>query len=198
MNWIDITVYIIIIFFVLMGMTRGLVRQVFSISALIGGVIIGLIFYDVFAAMFIKDSLVKNESIANVSAFLIVSFISYLLIQILGWLTTKLMGTLHLSWINRLGGAVLGVIIGFIAALLFTSSLTIFVSAKDPAITSSATIPYINETYETIKKQLPEDLRESIKRSRELIREEGLKAAMRIQDSEKIKEILSNEEQTSQ
>jgi len=193
MNWIDITVYIIIIFFVLIGTTRGLVRQVFSISALVGGIIIGLIFYDVFAAMFIKDSLVKNESIANVSAFLIVSFISYLLIQILGWLTTKLIGTLHLSWLNRLGGAILGIVIGSIAALLFTSSLTLFISEKDPAITNSATIPYINETYETIKRQLPEDLRESLIRSKELIREEGLKAAMRIKDSEKIKEILNNE-----
>lgn len=192
MNWIDLTVYIIIIFFVLIGTTRGLVRQVFSISALVGGIIIGLIFYDVFAAMFIKDSLVKNESIANVSAFLIVSFLSYLLIQILGWLTIKLMGTLHLSWINRLGGAILGIVIGSIAALLFTSSLTLFISEKDPAITNSVTIPYINETYETIKRQLPEDLRESLIRSRELIREEGLKAAMRIKDSEKIKEILNN------
>jgi membrane protein required for colicin V production len=192
MNWIDITVYIIIIFFALIGMTRGLVRQVFSISALVGGMIIGLIFYDVFAAMFIKDSLVKNESIANVSAFLIVFFISYLLIQILGWLTTKLIGSLHLSWLNRLGGAILGIIIGSIAALLFTSSLTLFISEKDPAITNSVTIPYINETYETIKKHMPEDLRESLIRSRELIREEGLKAAMRIKDSERIQEILNN------
>jgi len=192
MNWIDITVYVIIIFFVLIGMTRGLVRQVFSISALVGGIIIGLIFYDVFAAIFIKDNLVRNESIANVGAFLIVAFISYLIIQILGWLTTKLIGTLHLSWLNRLGGAVLGIIIGAIAALLFTSSLTLFISEKDPVYTNSVTIPYINETYETIKKQLPEDLRESLVKSRELIREEGLKAAMRIKDSDKIKEILNN------
>jgi len=69
MNWIDITVYIIIILSVLIGTTRGLVRQVFSISALVGGIIIGLIFYDIAAEMFIKDNLVRNESIANVGAF---------------------------------------------------------------------------------------------------------------------------------
>lgn len=193
MNWIDLTVCIIIIFFVIIGTTRGLVKQVFSISALVGGIIIGLIFYDVFAAIFIKDNLVNNQSIANVSAFLIVSFIAYLLIQILGWLTTKLMGTLHLGWLNRLGGAALGIIIGFIAALVFTSSLTLFVSEDDPAITNSETIPYIDETYEAIKDKLPEDLRASIIRSKELIREEGLKAAMRIKDSEKIQEILNNQ-----
>jgi len=194
MNWIDIAVYIIIIFFVVIGMTRGLVRQVFSIAALIGGIIIGLIFYDVFAAMFIKDNLVNNESIANVGAFLIVGFISYLLIQILGWLTTKVIGTLHLSWLNRMGGAVVGIIIGVIAAFLFVSTVTLFVTDKDQTVSNSTTIPYLNATYETIKNKLPEDLRASLIRSKELIRKEGLKAAMRIKDSEKIKEILNDKE----
>ena len=43
--------------------------------------------------------------------------------------------------------------------------------------------------------KLPDDLKASLIRSRELIREEGLEAAMRIKDSEKIKEILDNEKQ---
>jgi len=193
MNWIDIAVYIIIGFFVVIGMTRGLVKQIFSIAALIGGIIIGLIFYDVFAVMFIKDNLVNNESIANVGAFLIVSFVSYILIQILGWITTKLIGSLHLSWLNRLGGAVMGIIIGVIAAFLFISTVTLIVSNKDSAVSSSTTIPYLNATYEEVKSKLPEDLRKSLNRSKELIREEGLKAAMRIKESEQIKEILNNQ-----
>ena len=195
MNWIDISVYIIIAFFVIMGLTRGLVRQVFSIGALIGGIIVGLIFYDVFALMFIKDNLVNNESIANVGAFLIVGFISYLVIQFVGWLTSKLIGSIQLSWLNRLAGAALGIIIGAIAAFLFVSSVTLFVPQDSPVVTNSTTIPYLNSTYETVKNKLPEDLKASLIRSRELIRGEGLKAAMRIRDSEKIKEILNNQEQ---
>lgn len=194
MNWIDIAVYVIIAFFVIMGLTRGLVRQVFSIGALIGGIIIGLIFYDVFALMFIKDNLVNNESIANVGAFLIVGFISYLVIQFVGWLTAKLIGSIQLSWLNRLAGAALGIIIGAIAAFLFVSSATLFIPQDSPTIANSITIPYLNSTYETIKNKLPEDLGASLIRSRELIREEGLKAAMRIKDSEKIKVILNNKE----
>ncbi len=193
MNWIDIAVYIIIFVFIVIGMTRGLVRQVFSIAALIGGIIIGLIFYDVFAEMFIKDNLVNNESIANVGAFLIVGFISYILIQFLGWITAKLIGSLSLSWLNRLGGAVAGIILGLIAAFLFVSTVTLFVSDNDPAVSNSTTIPYLNSTYQTVKSKLPENLRESLNRSRELIREEGLKAAMRIKDSKKIKEILNDQ-----
>lgn len=193
MNWIDIAVYIIIFIFIAMGMTRGLVRQVFSIAALIGGIIFGIIFYDVFAEIFIKDNLVNNLAIANVGAFLIVGFISYLLIQFLGWLTTKLIGSLHLSWINRLGGALLGIILGLVASFLFISTVTIVLSDKDPVVSGSTTIPYLNAGYQKAKSKLPENLRESFNRSRELIREEGLKAAMRIKDSEKIKEILNEQ-----
>ena len=193
MNWIDIAVYIIIFVFVAIGMTRGLVRQVFSIAALIGGAIIGLIFYDVFAEMFIKDNLVNNESIANVGAFLIVGFISYILIQFLGWITTKLIGSLQLSWLNRFGGAAVGLIIGLIAAFLFISTVTLIIPDKDPSVSNSATIPYLNAGYQKVKSKMPENLRESFNRSRELIREEGLKAAMRIKDSEKIKEILNDQ-----
>lgn len=193
MNWIDIAVYIIIFIFFLIGMTRGLVRQVFSITAVIGGIIVGLIFYDVFAEMFIKDNLVNNKSIANVGAFLIVGFISYILIQFSGWIFTKLLGTLHLSWLNRLGGAALGLIIGAIIAFLFVSTVTLFVTEKDPAVSSSTTIPYLNSTYETVKNKLPQNLRESLIRSRKLIREEGLKAAMRIKESDRVKEILNNQ-----
>ena len=193
MNWIDIAVYIIIFVFVAIGMTRGLVRQVFSIAAIIGGAIIGLIFYDVFAEMFIKDNLVNNESIANVGAFLIVGFISYILIQFLGWITTKLIGSLQLSWLNRFGGAAVGLIIGLIAAFLFISTVTLIISDKDPSVSNSTTIPYLNAGYQKVKSKMPENLRESFNRSRELIREEGLKAAMRIKDSEKIKEILNDQ-----
>ena len=60
MNWIDISVYIILGFFIFIGLTRGLVRQVFSVAALVGGIVTGLIFYDVAAEMFIRDNLVNN------------------------------------------------------------------------------------------------------------------------------------------
>jgi membrane protein required for colicin V production len=192
MNWIDITVYLILGFFIFVGLTRGLVRQVFSVAALVGGIIAGLIFYDVIAEIFLKDNLVNNKSIANVGAFLIVGFISYLLIQFLGWITTKIIGTLQLSWLNRLGGALIGIVIGAIAAFLFISSVTFFVSENDTALKNSTTAPYLNEGYQEVIDKLPQDLRISLIRAKDLIREEGLKAAMRIKDSEKVREILND------
>jgi len=195
MNWIDITVYIIFAVFIFIGLTRGFVKQVFSVAALVGGIIVGLIFYDVVAEIFIRDNLVNNQSIANVGAFLIVGFLSYLLIQFLGWVMTKIMGTLQLSWLNRLGGAVIGIIFGGVVAFLFISSVTFFVSENDPTLETSETRPYLNQAYSAVVDNLPQDFRKSLIRAKELIREEGLKAAMRIKDSEALKDIMNNGEQ---
>ncbi len=194
MNWLDITIISIIVLFTLMGISRGLVSQVFSITALLGGIITGFIFYDLLGAVFIKEGLVENESIANVGGFIILAFVSYVIIQLIGWLITKLIGTLKLGWLNRLCGGLLGAVIGLITAFLLTSSLSMFYSQNDPAFKNSTLVPYLDETFMIAKQTLPENFEESFKNARDLVREEGLKAAMKIKDSEKVKEILKDKE----
>lgn len=190
MNWLDITIISIIALFALVGISRGLVSQIFSIAALVGGIIMGFIFYDLAGAAFIREGLVENESIANVGGFIILAFVAYVIIQLIGWLITKLIGTLKLGWLNRLCGGFLGAVIGLITAFLFTSALSMFYSQNDPAFKNSTVTPYLNETFSIVRAALPEDLEKSFESAKTLVREEGLKAAMKIKDSEKVKEIL--------
>lgn len=197
MNWLDITIQIIIFLFALIGISRGLVSQVFSIVALAGGIIMGLIFYDVLGAFFIKETLVGNKSIANVGGFIILAFITYVIIQLLGWLTTKIIGTLKLSWLNRLCGGILGALFGVVAAFLLSSSLTLFYSENDATFRKSVLVPYLNEAFLVARHALPGDFEESFENARELIRKEGLKAAMKIKDSDKVKEILDRKEDSA-
>ena len=194
MNWLDITILIIIFLFALIGISRGLVSQVFSIVALAGGIIMGVIFYDVVGAFFIKESLVENKSIANVGGFIILAFITYVIIQLVGWVTTKIIGTLKLSWLNRLCGGILGVLIGVIAALLLSSSITLFYSEKDDVFRKSVLVPYLNEAFLVARHALPGDFEDSFESARELIRKEGLKAAIKIKDSDKVKDFFDRKE----
>ncbi|MEQ9619326.1 MAG: CvpA family protein [Deltaproteobacteria bacterium] len=194
MNWLDITILIIIFLFTLLGISRGLVSQVFSLVALAGGIIMGFIFYDVLGAFFIEESLVENKSIANVGGFIILAFITYVIIQLLGWLTTKIIGTLKLGWLNRLCGGVLGALFGVAAAFLLLSSLTLFYSKNDAVFRKSVMVPYLNEASLVARHALPEDFKESFESAKELIRKEGLKAAMKIKDSDKVKDIFDRKE----
>lgn len=187
MNWVDITIVIILAVFTLMGVYRGLIKQVFSIAALVGGIAVGFILYDIAAGLFMNMGLVENESIANVGGFIISGFVAYVLIQILGWITAKLIGTMQLSWLNKAAGGAVGFIIGAVVSFLLVSGLGIYYPEEDSAVQQSVLVPYLDEAYKVVKTSLPEDLDQSIFRAKELIREEGLKAASKIEESQENK-----------
>jgi len=191
MNWLDITIVGIIALFTLVGFSRGLVSQIFSIAALLGGLVIGFIFYDVLGDVFIRERLVENKSVANVGGFIVLAFAAYVIIQTAGWLTTRLIGTLHLSWLNRICGGAVGAVMGAVTAFLLSSCLSLFYPQNDPVFQSSALLPYLNEASLIAKDALPEDFEKSFNDARDLVREEGLNAAMKIKDSDAVKEILN-------
>ena len=191
MNWLDIAIVVIIALFTLVGFSRGLVSQIFSIAALLGGLIIGFIFYDVLGDVFIKERLVENKSVADVGGFIVLAFAAYVIIQTAGWMTTRLIGTLQLSWLNRICGGAVGALMGAVTAFLLSSCLSLFYPQNDPVFKSSALLPYLNEASLIAKDALPEDFEKSFNDARDLVREEGLNAAMKIKDSDAVKEILN-------
>ena len=191
MNWLDITIAAVIALFTLVGFSRGLVSQIFSIAALLGGLVIGFIFYDVLGDVFIKERLVENKSVADVGGFIVLAFAAYVIIQTAGWMTTRLIGTLHLSWLNRICGGAVGALMGAVTAFLLSSCLSLFYPQNDPVFKSSVLLPYLNDAALIAKDALPEDFEKSFNDARDLVREEGLNAAMKIKDSDAVKEILN-------
>lgn len=190
MHWLDIAILAVLTVSALIGISRGLINQVFSMLALVVGLAAGLVFYDVLAEALRARGIVENESMSNVIAFVLLVVVFYILIQMLGWLTSKLIGTLRLGLLNRLAGGALGVVFGAITVTLIISSLSFFLPEDDPVFKESVLLPYLDEGAEIVKASLPEDFGESLERAKKLVREEGFEAAMRIKDSDAVKEIL--------
>jgi uncharacterized membrane protein required for colicin V production len=184
----------LIALFALAGFMKGLVSQVFSIAALGGGLITGFIFYDVLGDALIKERLVENKSIANVGAFIALAFVSYVIIQLAGWMTSRLIGTLQLSWLNRICGGALGALTGAVTAFLLASCLTLFYKESDPALRDSMLLPYLEEGSLIVKGALPPDFEKSFNDARELMREEGFDAAMKLRDSDAVRKILKEKD----
>jgi membrane protein required for colicin V production len=90
---------------------------VLSLVGLIVGVVLAGRFYTALGGVF---SFIPNESIADAVAFgaivIVVMLIAAILANILKWITSLVM----LGWVNRLGGAVFGLLLGsiFCGALL--------------------------------------------------------------------------------
>lgn len=195
MNWLDITILAIIALFALLGIKRGFIKGTLSFLAIVVGIILGMMFYELAGMLLIKKGLVGNESIASIAGFFIVTVAVYLVIQLIAWVLTKLVGTLHLSLIDRVAGGFLGMLIGVIVIFFLISSMEFFYSENDPPIKDSVVVPYINVSFEIIRSAVPDDFKNHLQNTRKLIQNEGMKAIIRVTNSEQVKDAFKEEKQ---
>ena len=190
MHWLDITLLAIITVFAAVGIWRGFISQVFSVLALVVGLAAGIMFYAKLGQALMERGVVENEPMANVIAFVALVVVFYIAVQLIGWLTAKLTGALQLGLLNRLAGGALGAVFGAMTALMLVSALGFLYSQNNPMFKDSVVLPYLDEGSRVAKALVPEDLGASVEKARELIQKEGFEAAMKLTDSEALKEIL--------
>jgi membrane protein required for colicin V production len=192
MNWLDIVILVIIFVFALFGLRRGLIREAVSILALLLGIVAGVMFYDLVGNLFVKHNLVENKAIGSVGGFIVVAFGVYVLIQLLGWILNRVIGALHLTWADRIGGSIFGVVKAMVISFLLVSALGFLLDENEPPFRSSVLVPFVNQTFSTIEDVVPKDFREKILNAKKLIHERGMEAATK--ETSKIKEVLREEE----
>ena len=117
MNWLDIVILVLLVISAIGGFATGLIKTVFSLVGLIVGVVLAGHFYVGFSNYL---TFIPGDNGPRVAAFIIIFLIVMIVAALLGILLTKIVSAIMLGWVNRLGGAVLGVILGafFVAAIL--------------------------------------------------------------------------------
>ncbi len=191
MNWLDIVIILVISIFALVGLKRGLIKEIVSIIAIIGAILAGVILYAPLGDLLIKHTSIKSEAIASISSFLIVLFFTYLLIKLIGSGLSTISGTLNLDWFDRICGFLFGGIKGIIVSFLIITALSFFLSEKEPPFTNSIFVSHIKETFSIIKGIIPDEVQENIEKAKKVIQEKGLKAA--IKEAQKVKESYLEE-----
>jgi membrane protein required for colicin V production len=187
MNWLDIIILIIVSLFAFLGLRRGLIREVVAIVAIGGAIITGMMFYPYVADLFIKYNLVKNKAIAGVGGFIVVMFVAYVSVKLIGRGLSGVIGALHLGWLDKMGGGAFGAVKGVIIAFLIISAVGFFLREKGP-LKNSVLLPYINKSFLVLKETIPGDFGEKVEAAKKLIEENGVKPAMK--EAEKAKEAI--------
>ncbi|MFC1974532.1 CvpA family protein [Chloroflexota bacterium] len=119
MYWLDIVILVVLIVSALFGLKTGIIKAVLSLAGLIVGVILAGRYY---VPLSEQLTFIPQVSVAKIVAFAIivvgVGVIAGVLASFLKWAASVVM----LGWVNRLGGAVFGLLLGatFCAALLAT------------------------------------------------------------------------------
>lgn len=111
MNWVDIVLVIAIAVSVLIGVKKGVIGIALTLAGLVLGVFLAGRYYTPFSQYL---SFIPHASFAKVAAFAII-FIGVMVVAgVLARLLGKIASAVMMGWANRIGGGVLGGILGAI------------------------------------------------------------------------------------
>ena len=106
MNWLDIVILILIAVPTFIGLKAGIVKALFIVAGGIVGIILAGRFSEQLGAVF------SDEGWAKVVAFAVILLVVLLIASVAAKLVKWALSAVLLGWVNRLGGAVLGFILG--------------------------------------------------------------------------------------
>ena len=176
MNWLDIILLVVMILTAIVGIFKGLVKQVIGLVAVIAGLVLAVLYYKGAAGIF--DTLIKNGLLSNFLGFLFIFVLVLIAGAILGHLITKVMKG-PLAFANSLFGGVFGAVKGVLICGILVFALVTFQVAK-PALKTSVLAPACVGVTRAAINMIPRDLRAKFNSSYKEIRESGGKHGQKI------------------
>jgi membrane protein required for colicin V production len=114
----------IILTSIIFAMLKGLVREITSLVALIGGFVLAVLYYGVPAHWLAEFT--KNESVANLLGFLIIFLGCILIGAAISFLTNRFLKAASIKWVDRLLGGVFGLLRGWAICSIIVVALIAF------------------------------------------------------------------------
>ncbi len=119
MNPLDIVLIVVLVIPALVGLRRGLIKAALSLAGLIVGVVLAGYFYEPVSKLF---GFINNQDWANILAFVLILVLVIVAATVLARFLKFAVSVVMLGWVDHVGGAVFGFLLGaiFLGALLAT------------------------------------------------------------------------------
>ena len=121
MNWLDIVLIVALVIPTFIGLKQGIIKAALSFAGLIVGVVLAGNFYQQLAKVL---AFISNEDIANTVAYILILVIVMVIASLLARLLKSIISAIMLGWVNHVGGAVFGFLLG---AMLWSAILATWV-----------------------------------------------------------------------
>jgi membrane protein required for colicin V production len=140
------------------AVTKGLVREIISLVALLAGFILAAFYYRVPAAYF--SDLTRTQSIADLIGFMII-FLGILAIgAVSALLVNRFIKMASLQWIDRLLGGLFGFLRGWAVASVLVLAMVAFPLRDNALLARSALAPYLLAGARAAVLMVPQDLKD--------------------------------------
>jgi membrane protein required for colicin V production len=184
---LDLIVVVLVAASVVGGFVAGFARGGIGFLAAIFGVLCGFWFYGIPAAAVRKY--IHSLTASNLIGFFVVYLGVVLAGALIGKLLSKLLKWSGLSWLDRLMGAMFGLVRGALIAVAFIAALLAFTPKPTPNwMVNSAVLPYAIDASDMLAALAPNAVKEAFRESMREIRrvwDEQLREARRKLESKK-------------
>ena len=155
-TFLDFVFLVILLVSTGFALLKGLAREVISLVSLLGGFFLAAFYYSWPANWFM--GLTKTESLANLIGFMAI-FLSCLLAgAIAAFLANRFIKMASLQWIDRILGAVFGILRGWAIASVIALALIAFPIGEEK-IAQSMFAPYLTAKARAAVLLVPQELR---------------------------------------
>ena len=132
MNWLDILILVGLTVPAFVGLRRGLIKSALSLAGIIIGVVLAGNFYQSFSKTL---AFIHNEDAANIIAFVLILVAVMAIAAVLACLLKSAARVVMLGWVDNVGGAVFGLLMG---AILWGAILAIWVKLFDSELVTAS------------------------------------------------------------
>ncbi|MEA3543606.1 MAG: CvpA family protein [Thermodesulfobacteriota bacterium] len=136
MGLVDIAILVILCFFLLKGVWRGLLKEVCSLLGLVLGGVFAFTFH-LPLAQWLQDSFSLPSQLCIWGSFLAIFLLLVVLFAVLGFVLSRFVKLIFLGGFNRLAGAIFGMVQGVVI-------LTMIVLALGSSVAPTAVREMIN------------------------------------------------------
>jgi len=154
MSWLDLVLVVVLVVGAFLGLRMGIIKAVLSLAGVIVGVVLAGQYYIALADILPFFS--ETSDVAKIVSFaiilIVVMVIAAVAARFLKWAASVMM----LGWVNHLGGAVLGLILGAIFCGALLAIWVKWLGAGD-VITESMIAPVLLDKFPLILALLPDE-----------------------------------------
>ena len=153
MSWLDIVILVAVAIAIFLGLRIGLIKAVLVLAGIIVGVVLAGHYSGPLGQ---RLTFIPGEGVAKVVAFAIILVGVLIIAAVVAWLLTWAAKAIMLGWVNRLGGAIFGLLLGvlFCSALL---AMWVHFVGMEEAIAESAIAPILLDRLPMVLALLPDE-----------------------------------------
>jgi membrane protein required for colicin V production len=159
MNPFDILIVTILTYGLIRGIFRGLVRELSSIIGVLGGVYAAYTYYPHVARW--MSPWISDAAYLNIVSYMAIFSVVVIIVGILAVVIKYLLNIAYLGWVDRVCGALFGLLKGGLVVCVVFIVLTAFLPKGAPVIKNATLSPHISMVSEVMARVISKEMKEN-------------------------------------